>query len=155
MEYDKRPNPVPLMLRGLSQRLLMVLMGSFHFGLVAGQGMTLQVFLASLYRSFPADVAPFFSGTEQLERLVRELSSIDVSAHEITPATNPGDPGKMLLAKMDERLVDLLSLAAKAASEKGKAPADIAEFLRVLSSDPAAVTLLRNELGLTIRSQPA
>ena len=56
------------MLRGLSQRLLMVLVGSFRFGLVAGKGLTLQVFLASLYKSFPVEVAPFFSGTEQLEK---------------------------------------------------------------------------------------
>jgi len=155
MASDQRPNPVPLLLRGLSQRLLTVMVGSFRFGLVAGKGITLQVFLASLYKSFPAEVVPFFSGTEQLEKLVRELSSVDLSAHEIAPATNPGDPGRMLLSKMDERLVGLLSQTAETASGKGKPPADIAEFLRVLSNDAAAVTLLRNELGLTIRSQPA
>jgi hypothetical protein len=154
MASDQPPNLVPLMLRGLSKRLLMVLVGSFRFGLVAGKGINLQVFLASLYKSFPAEVAPFFFGTEQLEKLVRELSSIDLSAHEIAPATNPGDPGMMLMSKMDERLVGLLSRTAEVTSGKGNAPADIAEFLKVLSNDAAALTLLRNELGLTIRSQP-
>src|SRR5260370_9330462 len=117
MVSDQRPSPVPLILRGLSQRLLTVMVGSFRFGLVAGKGITLQVFLASLYKSFPAEVVPFFSGTEQLDKLVRELSSIDLSAHEIAPATNPGDdPGRMLITKMDERLVGLLSQTAETAS---------------------------------------
>src|SRR5580704_18892929 len=141
MAPDQRSNPVLPMWRGLSLRLLMVLMGSFKFGLVAGKGMTVQVLLASLYKSFPAEVAAFFSGTEPLEKLVQELSSIDLSVHEIAPATNPGDPAKMMMSKIDERLVDLLTQTAKAGSEPGKSPADVEDFMRILSNDAVAATL--------------
>ena len=127
-------------------------MGAFKFGLVAGKGMNVEIFLASLYKSFPAEVAPFFFGTQPLEELVQELSSIDLSVHEIAPATNPGDPGKMLMSKMDERLVDLLTQTATEATELGKSPADVADFMRILSRDARTTTQLKNDLGLIFRS---
>jgi hypothetical protein len=56
---------------------------------------------------------------------------------------------------MDQRLVDILSQTANAASDPGKAPADVEDFMRVLSTDAEAAIILRNELGLTFRSHPA
>ena len=147
-------NPVPLLLRGLSQRLLTVLIGAFRFGLVTGRGMTVDVFLALLYKSFPAEIAPFFSETGTLERLVLNLSSIDLSAHEIAHATAPGDLGKMLLSEMDHRLVELLSQAAKSASTIGGGRADVADFMQVLGNDAETVALLQTERGLIFRNYP-
>jgi hypothetical protein len=72
-------------------------------GLVWRGGLTVEVFLASRYKSFPTEVGPFFSDAERLAKLVQELPSIDLSAHEIVPATSPSDPAKMLLSKIDER----------------------------------------------------
>ncbi len=154
MDSRGHTNLVPFLLGGLNQQLLAVLFGGFRFTLVAGSGMTVQVFLASLYRSFPAEVAPFLSEIEPLQKLVEQLSSIDISAHEITPAANPGDPAKMLMSKIDERLVDILSQTVKAATENGTSRADVGDFMRVLSNDLVSVAELRNGLGLTFKSHP-
>jgi hypothetical protein len=146
---------LPILARGLSERLRMALMGAFRLGLVAGRGLTVEVFLVSLYKSFPTEVAPFFHDAQPLERLAQELSLISLSAHEIAPAISPSDPAKMLLSRIDEPLVRLLSEAAKRASDPGKEPADVAEFMTVLGHDAETVTVLQNERGLMFRSHPS
>ena len=133
----------------------MNLMGAFRLGLVAGRGLTVEVFLVSLYKFFPTEVTPYFSDAQPLERLARELSLISLSTHEIAPAKNPGDPAKMLLARIDEPLVRLLSQTAKRASDPGKEPADVPEFMTVLGHDAETLTVLQNERGLTLRLHPS
>jgi hypothetical protein len=46
-----------------------------------------------------------------------------------------------MMSKMDERLVDLLTQSAKVASALGRSPADVADFMRILSSDAVTATI--------------
>jgi len=155
MAPDYTSERLPILVRGLSERLRMALMGAFRLGLVAGRGLTVEVFLLSLYKSFPTEVAPFFYDAQPLERLAQELSLISLSAHEIAPAISPGDPAKMLLSRIDEPLVKLLSQTAKSASDPGKEPADVTEFMTVLGHDAETLTVLQNERGLMFRPDPS
>jgi hypothetical protein len=155
MAPDYISGRLPITVRGLSERLRIALMGAFRLGLVVGRGLTVEVFLVSLYKSFPNEVAPFFYNAQPLERLAQELSLISLSAHEIGPAISPGDPPKMLLSKIDEPLVRLLSQTAKKASDPGKEPADITEFMTVLGHDAETLTILQNERGLIFRPHPS
>jgi hypothetical protein len=155
MEPDHISVRLPILVRGLSERLRMALMSAFRLGLAAGRGLTVEVFLVSLYKSFPMEVAPFFYNAQPLERLAQELSLISLSAHEIAPAISLGDPAKMLLSKIDEPLVKLLSQTAKRASDPGKEPADVAEFMTVLGHDAETLTVLQNERGLMFRPRPS
>jgi hypothetical protein len=54
---------------GLSERLWRALMGACRLGLIAGRGLTVEVFLVSLYKSFPTEVAPFFYDAQPLPGL--------------------------------------------------------------------------------------
>ena len=155
MAHDQRPNLGLLMRDGLGPRLRMALVDSFKLSLIAGNGVTVQIFLASLYKSSPAEVAFFLSGTEPLEKLLQGFSTIDVSVHEIAPARNPGDPTTGLSSTIDKQLTDLLTHAAEAGSDRGKGPADVADFMKILSNDEATVALLRTDLGLILKSRPA
>jgi hypothetical protein len=130
-------------------------MDSFKFSLIAGNGATVQIFLASLYKSAPSEVALFFSAIQPLENLLQGLSSIDLSVHEIVPARNPEDHRtRGLSSQVDSLLVDLLTKAVKADSGR-KGPADVLDFMRVVSNDKKTETLLRNELGLILKNPPA
>jgi hypothetical protein len=90
----------------------MALLGASRFGLTAGRGMTVAGARTLFHRPH---------------------------AHEIFPATGPRDPAKMLLSKIDERLVKLFSPAAEEAS--GKRLADVAEFTVILSHDDETVAV--------------
>ena len=155
MAPDHISERLPILMRGLSERLRMALMGAFRLGLVAGRGLTVEVFLVSLYKSFPSEVPPFFYNAQPLEKLAHELSLISLSAHEIVPAISPGDPAKMLLSRIDEPLVKLLSQTARRASDPGKELADVTEFMTVLGHDAETLTVLQNERGLVFRPHPS
>jgi hypothetical protein len=130
-------------------------MDSFKFSLIAGNGVTVQIFLASLYKVAPSEVAPFFSATQPLQDLLQGLSSIDLSVHEILPARNPDDHStRGLSSQVDALLVDLLRKTATMNSE-GKGSADVLDFMRIVSNDKKTGTLLRNELGLILKNPPA
>lgn len=133
----------------------MALVDSFKFSLIAGKGVTVPIFLASLYKSSPSEVALFFSATQPLEKMLQGLSSIDVSVQEIAPARNPDDHStRGFDSQIDAQLVELLTKTVKANSE-GRGPADVADFMNIVSNDAEAATLLRNELGLILKSRPA
>ena len=155
MAPDKTPNLALLISNGLSPRLRMALMESFKFSLAAESEITVKMFLAALYRSSPVEVGFFFSGTAPLERLLQELSSIDVSVHEIAPARNRGDRPTGPSTTVAVKLTDLLVQAAEARRGEVKVPSEIADFMRVLSNDAETVALLRNDLGLNFKSRPA
>jgi hypothetical protein len=108
MTLGSDPNLVPLFRRGMSQRLLMVLPPSIKSSFATCKGLTIQGFLAALYKASQLRSHPFFSTTELSDKLVQGRSSVDFSARAIAPATNPGDPARMLMSRMDQRLVDLV-----------------------------------------------
>src|SRR5262249_21759398 len=110
---------------GLGPRLRMALMESFKFSLVANSEMTVRLFLVSLYKLSPAEVGFFFSDTAPIEKLLQELSSIDVSVHEITPAKAPGGPTTGMSNTLNVKLTDLLIRAAEV--QHG---AEISDFMR-------------------------
>jgi hypothetical protein len=51
-------------------------------------------------------------------------------------------------------LIELLNKTVNADSER-KDPADVADFKSIVSNDAVTATLLRNELGLILKSRPA
>jgi hypothetical protein len=155
MAPDKTPSLALLMSNGLGPRLRMALVESLKFSLVAKSEITVKMFLVSLYKSSPAEVGFFFSGTAPLERLLQELSSIDVSVHEIAPARNRGDRPTGPSTTLDVKLTDLLVQAAEARRGQEKVSVEIADFMRVLSNDAETVAFLRNDLGLNFKSRPA
>jgi|ERR1700736_1643284 hypothetical protein len=155
MAFDQPPNLAFLMRDGLSTRLRIALMDSFKFSLIAGEGITVLIFIASLYKSAPSEVAPFFSATQPLEKLLQGFSSIDVSVHAIAPASNPGNASaRCLSSQVDALLVDLLTKTIDADSGR-EGPADVADFMRIVCNDAVSETLLRNELGLIIKKPSA
>jgi hypothetical protein len=155
MASEERPNFPLLILDGLGLQLRMALVESFKFSLIAGKGVTVPIFLASLYRSSPSEVALFFSATQPLEKLLQELSSIDISVREIAPARNPDDHStRGISSQIDALLIELLNKTVKADSER-KGPADVADFMSIVSNDAVTATLLRNELGLILKTRPA
>ena len=89
------------------------------------------------------------------EKLLQGLSSIDVSVQEIAPARNPDDHSTSVFhSQVDALLVDLLTKTVNADSER-KGPADVADFMNIVSNDAQTSTLLRNELGLIFKSRPS
>jgi hypothetical protein len=74
MTPDKTPSLALLLSNGLGPLLRMALVESFKFGLIAESEITVKIFLESLYKSSPAEVGFFFSGTAPLGRLLQELS---------------------------------------------------------------------------------
>ena len=117
--------------------------------------MTVQIFLAALYKSSPSEVALFLSATQPLEKLLQGLSSIDVSVPEIAPARNPDDHStRGLHSQIDALLVDMLTKTVNADSGR-KGPADVADFMRIVCNDAVTASLLRNELGLILKNRPA
>jgi hypothetical protein len=155
MAPEESPNLAFLLRDGLGVRLRMALVDSFKFSLIAGKGLSVQIFLAALYKSSPSEVALFFSATTPLEKLLQGLSSIDVTVHEIAPVRNPDDHStRGFHSKIDALLVDLLTKTVNVASQR-RAQADIVDFMSIVSNDAEAETLLRNELGLILKSRPA
>jgi hypothetical protein len=147
MAPDPRLNSAFLLRDGLGPRLRAALVDSFKFSLIAGKGVTVQIFLAALYKLSSSEVALFFSATQPLEKFLQELSSIDVGVPAIAAMRNPGDPTRGLHSQLDTQLVELFTKTIQADSER-RGPADGADFMRILSNDAVTETVLRNELGL-------
>jgi len=138
------------LLQSLSERLLAVLMGDARkFALSSNGPITIEIYLAALYRSFPDEVGAFFSSREPLAQMAEKLSSVDISPHEIEPTSRPGDPARVLNVKMHEGLVRLLSRAAKTPSDSGKGRADLVDLMGALSVDDETVARLQKERNLT------
>ena len=155
MALEERPNLALLMRDGLGLQLQVALADAFKFSLIAGKSITVPIFLASLYKSSPSEVARFFSVTQPLEKLLEGLSSIDISVQEIAPARNPDDHSTSgFHSQVDALLVDLLAKTLNADSER-RGPAEVADFMSILSNDADTATSLRNELGLILKSRPA
>jgi hypothetical protein len=156
MAPEQRSNFAFRIINGLGPGMRAALMDSFKLSLIAGKGaITVQIFLASLYRSSPSEVAAFFVEAEPLQKLARALSSIDVSVQEIRPARTPDDHStKGIHSGIDPLLVDLLTKTVDAGSGR-ESPADVADFMSVVSNDPVTAALLRDELGLILKSHPA
>ncbi len=154
MAPEEHPNFAIGILYGLSTRMRMALMDAFKFSLIAGKGVTVQIFLTSLYKASPSEVALFFSTTQPLEKLLQGISSIDLSVHEIAPARNPDDHFTGGIdSTIDPLLVALLTKTVNAASER-KSPADVADFMNIVFNDAQTAAILRNDLGLILRGCP-
>ena len=149
------PEPSPAiasLLSGLNEKLLRTLIeGARKFALVAACPMTVEIYLAALFQSFPDEVGSFFSEKEALAQMAEVLSSIDLSAHEIAPARNPGDPSKMLMLKVDEPLIRILRRAAQASGASGAGRAGITDFINALRLDEETMEHLQRTRNISLR----
>jgi hypothetical protein len=135
----------------LDERLLKVFFQDSHkFALIAQTPITIDIYLTALYRSYPDEVAPYLRNPEPLAKLTEELRQVSVSAHEIAPMSNPGDPAKLLSVRIDERLIRLLRQAAKRISKTGRNRIELADFMRELSRDDELVEQLRTKRNLIL-----
>jgi hypothetical protein len=140
MAPEQRGNFAFRIINGLGPGMRTALMDSFKLSLIAGKGViTVQIFLASLYRSSPSEVAAFFVEAEPLQKLAQALSSVST---------------KGIHSGIDPLLVELLTKTVDASSGR-ESQADVGDFMSVVGNDPVAVALLRDELGLIIKSHPA
>jgi len=153
MAPEEQPNSVIGIRDRLSTRMRMALMDAFKFSLIAGEGVTVRIFLTSLYKASPSEVALFFSTTQPLEKLLQGVSSIDLSVHEIAPARNPDDHfTRGIDSPIDPLLVALLTKTVNASFERNS-PADVADFMNIVVNDAQTAAILRNDLGLILRDR--
>lgn len=140
------------LLSGLNEKLLRTLIsGARKFALVAGRPMTVEIYLAALFQSFPEEVGAFFTHIQPLAEMAGALSSVDVSAHEIEPSRNPGDPSKMLMLKLDEPLIRILRRVAEASRASGADRAGISDFINALRLDNETVNQLQRTRNISLR----
>lgn len=139
-------------LSGLNEKLLRTLIsGARKFAFVAGCPMTVEIYLAALFQSFPEEVGAFFTHMQTLTEMAGALSSVDVSAYEIEPSRNPGDPSKMLMLKLDEPLIRILRRAAEASRASGAGRAGISDFMNAMRLDNETVNQLQRTRNLTLK----
>ena len=143
---------VPILANNLSEKLLMVLMDdAFACALTLKSPITLEIFLAVLYRSFPNQVAGFFFQSEGLEKMARELCPTNPEkARAPSPERYP-TPRFIMTLKIEDRLAYMLLQAAQFASSSGRGRADISEFIGVLSLDDETLKRLHRERNLILK----
>src|SRR5215471_15507921 len=144
MATGERSNLALLLRDCLGPQLQAALVDSFKFSFITRQGMTVPIFLAALYRSSPSEIAPFFAATEPLEKLLQEFTAIDVSSHELWPASNAdGSSTRGIHSQVDAPLIDLLMKTVNLDSDR-KGQAGVADFMSIASNDAKTVSVLQN-----------
>ncbi len=107
-----------LLRNSLSPGLITALSDSFKLSLIARSNITVELFLVSLYKSSPQELAAFFVDPQPLENRLQQLSSIDVASVEIASPQTPGSGTRGYNSTLDQSLVDLLSQAASDADRR-------------------------------------
>lgn len=151
MTHDDTQESLLFIFRSLDERLLRAFFrDSRKFALIAQTPITVDIYLTALYRSFPDEVAPYLRNPEPLAELAAEFRKVNVSADEIEPMSNRGDPAKMLNVRIDESLIRLLRKAAKRVYEAGRIRIELPDFMCSLFLDDEIREHLRSKRNLIL-----
>ena len=143
---------LPVLAYTLGDRLLKVLtQDAPKCASASSQPITVEIYLAALYRSFPDETASFFYQTEPLIKMAEELYPTDLKSAALWSLKNPVNPQSLLRLKIDDQLAGLLLQAAKFSSASGRGRADLADFFGVLSLDDETIVRLHRERNLILK----
>ncbi|SRR5712691_4251972 len=143
---------VPMLANTLGERLLRVLMQDAVKCALASKGpITVEIYLASLYRAFPDETASFFYQTEPLMKMAQELYPADLKSSTVWSLRNPPTPQSLLALQIEDQLAFLLLRAAQFSSASRRGRADLADFIGVLSLDDETIVRLHRQRNLILK----
>ena len=150
MRYEESAERVPIstLLKVLDRWLIDALWQfAFKFALSSNSIITVEIYLAALYSSSPAEVGRFFESAEPLTKMLHELRDNE----EESPASNIlADQRGLTFVRFDKKLAQILWQTARISQASGN-PAHLADVMNVMRLDDQITGALQKDRNLVLR----